>query len=111
MIPLKLYNSLIMLQLDQIRTCSPKLKFHRLLAENKSTQITKIFQFSYNRFNGLPKFLGVQFWSGPASPPTYNSFLEGWGLYSEQLGRELNLYEEDPYQVINNERTKCEKSF
>jgi hypothetical protein len=27
MIPLKLCNSLIMLQLDQIRTCSPKLNF------------------------------------------------------------------------------------
>ena len=100
MIPLKLYNPLIMLQLEQIRTCSPKLKFHRLLAENQSTPTTKIFQFSYNRFNGLPKFLGVQFWSGPASPPTYNSFLEGWGLYSEYLGRELNLYEDD-FQVTS----------
>jgi hypothetical protein len=42
--------------------------------------------------------INFHFWSLPVGPPSYSSFTEGWGLYSEYLGYELKLYEEDPYQ-------------
>ncbi|XOV93083.1 MAG: DUF885 family protein [Bacteroidota bacterium] len=49
------------------------------------------FQISIQRENQkLPKFRRMLF---------YGSYVEGWGLYTESLGKELGLYK-DPYQYF-----------
>ena len=57
---------------------------------------------TYNQQNDIPKFLriGSGLWSSPTSPSSYQAYGEGWALYSEHLGHEMGLYEEDPYQLI-----------
>ena len=50
----------------------------------------------------IPDFLRyrVAAWHRPGAPYDYKAYLEGWGLYAEYLGHEMNLYEEDPIQLI-----------
>jgi uncharacterized protein (DUF885 family) len=40
----------------------------------------------------------MMFWFMPGAPAAYNAFREGWALYAEFLGKEMNVYE--PSQLI-----------
>ncbi len=51
----------------------------------------------------LPKFLkypAVRSASVPSTFPSYSGYGEGWGLYSEYLGHELGVYENEPQKEL-----------
>ncbi|CAB4064486.1 unnamed protein product [Lepeophtheirus salmonis] len=61
-------------------------------------------QFSYSQGQKFPKFLQnsltPDFAAIPGQLGSPTSFIEGWGLYSEFLGLEMGLFEENPLQLI-----------
>ncbi|WAR28748.1 hypothetical protein MAR_014452, partial [Mya arenaria] len=59
-------------------------------------------QHSYSMKADLPDFRRdpmLSFYNIPNWFPYYSSYQEGWGLYSEYLGEELGLYEDD-YEMM-----------
>ena len=56
-----------------------------------------------NAKSDLPKFLkhpAVRGASVPSTFPSYTAYSEGWGLYSEFLGHELGVYQNEPRKEI-----------
>jgi uncharacterized protein (DUF885 family) len=58
-------------------------------------------QFSFNKHSPIPEFLRVPMYdfAKPGVPLGYTAHIEGWGLYSEYLGFELEMFN-DPHQKI-----------
>jgi uncharacterized protein (DUF885 family) len=57
-------------------------------------QLKKIghhLQLAYKKYSDLPLFIRAT---------SFGAFTEGWGLYSEFLGHELKLYDEDITQLL-----------
>ncbi|WAR28778.1 hypothetical protein MAR_014482, partial [Mya arenaria] len=59
-------------------------------------------QHSYSMKADLPDFRRdpmLSFYNIPSWFPYYSAYQEGWGLYSEYLGEEMGLYEDD-YEMV-----------
>ena len=48
-------------------------------------------QLTYKKYTSVPLFVRASY---------FGAFSEGWGLYAESLGQELNLFEEDLTQLV-----------
>ncbi len=77
-------------------------KFESLALTLHETLPGHHLEVTFERQTTLPDFIkyAIAFWHPPGAPPVYTAYREGWSLYAEYLGHEMNLYEDDPIQLI-----------